>query len=97
MLLFNMIKSWKHKGLKHFYETGSTSGIQPNHQKRLKIILQRLNGAIRAGDMNTPGMKFHHLTGAYKGSYSVTVNKNWRIIYAFEGRDAILVDYLDYH
>jgi len=97
MLSFVMIKSWKHKGLKRFYEIGSASGIQPHHQKRLKIILQQLNAAIRASDMNVPGMKFHLLTGNYKGAYSVAVDKNWRVIYAFEGQDAILVDYLDYH
>jgi hypothetical protein len=24
-------------------------------------------------------------------------NKNWRLTFAFDGRDAILVDYVDYH
>lgn len=28
---YNMIKSWKHKGLKKFFETGSKAGIQPRH------------------------------------------------------------------
>ena len=92
-----MIKSWKHKGLRDFFETGRTSGIKVDHNKRLKIILQRLNAAIRPEDMNTPGMKFHGLKGEEKGFYSVIVNKNWRIIFKFDGQDAILVDYLDYH
>jgi proteic killer suppression protein len=92
-----MINTWNHKGLKRFYEIGDTSGIQVIHQKRLKIILQRLNVAVRPEDMNTPGMRFHHLSGNYKGFYSVTVNKNWRIIYAFKEGNVILVDYLDYH
>lgn len=38
-----MIKSWKHKGLKAFYETGKTSGIINTHTKKLKVILQLLN------------------------------------------------------
>lgn len=92
-----MIKTWKHKGLQLFFSTGHVSGIRPEHSTRLKIILQRLNAAICPKDMNTPGMKFHHLTGKLKGYYSVTVNKNWRIIFKFEGQDAILVNYLDYH
>lgn len=92
-----MIKSWKHKGLKRFFETGETSGIQPIHRIRLKIILQRLNAAVQAGDMNTPGMRFHRLTGRLKGHFSVTVNKNWRVVFKFEKDHAILVDYLDYH
>jgi proteic killer suppression protein len=92
-----MIKSWKHKGLRRFFETGSTAGIQSAHQERIKIILQRLNAAIRPEDMNTPGMAFHPLKGNLKGYFAVTVRSNWRIIFKFEGEDAILVNYLDYH
>jgi len=73
------------------------TGIRPDHSKRLKIILPRLNAAVRPEDMNTPGLRFHRLTGGMRGFYSVVVNKNWRIIFKFEGQDAILVDYLDYH
>jgi toxin HigB-1 len=46
--------------------------------------------------MNLPGWSFHKLEGALQGHYAVTVNKNWRLTFAFEGTDAILVDYLDY-
>lgn len=92
-----MIKSWKHKGLRNFFQTGSMAGIQAPHETKLKIILQRLNAAIKADDLNLPGMRFHPLKGKDKDYFSVTVNGNWRIIYKFEGNDAILVDYLDYH
>jgi len=92
-----VIKTWKHKGLKRFFETGNKSGIQAVHEKKLKIILQRLSGAIRPEDMNTPGMKFHKLTGNLFGFYSVSVNGNWRIIFKFKGQNAEEVDYIDYH
>lgn len=92
-----MIKSWQHKGLRKFYETGSTAGIQATHKERLKIILQRLNAAIHPEDMNTPGMWFHQLQGKMKEFYSVAVNANWRVIFKFENQDAILVNYIDYH
>ncbi len=92
-----MITSWKHKGLKKFFETGSTAGIQVKHELRLKVILQYLNAAVKADDLNLPGMKFHKLKGTLKGNYSVSVSGHWRVIYKFEGEDAILVDYLDYH
>jgi plasmid maintenance system killer protein len=40
-------------------------------------------------------------TGAYrfelKDHCAITVNGNWRMIFMFDGADAILVDYLDYH
>ena len=47
--------------------------------------------------MNAPGWRFHALSGDKKGFFSVTVNGNWRIIFRFDGKDAELVDYLDYH
>lgn len=68
MLRYNihMIKMWKHKGLKNFFETGLKAGIQPAHSTRLKIILQRLNAAVNADDLNLPGMRFHPLKGREK-------------------------------
>ena len=92
-----MIKSWQHKGLKNFYETGSKAGIQPKHAKILSILLLQLASAISAEDMNTPGNDFHILHGTLKGYYAVKVSGNWRLIFQFKGEDAILVDYLDYH
>jgi len=92
-----MIKTWQHKGLKQFYDTGSKAGIKPEHAKRLKLILQFLDAATKPEDMNLPKMQFHGLSGGLAGYYTVSVNGNWRVIFQFEGQDAILVDYLDYH
>lgn len=92
-----MIKSFLHKGLKTFFETGKKSGIQPHHAPRLARQLARLDLAKHADDMNVPGWRLHPLTGELNGHYSVTVNGNWRITFRFEGEDVILVDYQDYH
>lgn len=92
-----MILTWKHKGLERFSKTGNKAGIIPAHEKRLKIILQRLNAAITPEDMNTPGMDFHLLLGKLKGFYSVSVNGNWRIIFKFINDNAFDVNYIDYH
>ena len=92
-----MIISWKHKGLRVFFQTGVCSGIQAKHQTKLKIILQLLDAATQPKDMDLPGMRFHPLKGELKNHYSVTVNANWRVIFTFTGNDATLVDYLDYH
>lgn len=92
-----MIKSWKHKGLKKFYQTGNASGIIPEHAYRLKVILQLLNVASSAKQMDVPSMNFHKLKGKLKDYYAVTVRANWRVIFQFEGQHAVLVNYLDYH
>jgi len=92
-----MIKSFRHRGLKEFYETGSKRGIQPGHAQKLGRILDRLDASATPQDMNLPGYRLHSLTGQEKDMWSVTVNGNWRVTFCFEGQDAILVDYLDYH
>ena len=92
-----MIKTWKHKGLRLFYNTGSKAGIFAEHAKRLTVILQLLDAAEEADALNIPGFYFHKLTDKLKGFYSVRVSGNWRVIFQFEGKDATLVDYLDYH
>ncbi len=90
-----MIKSFRHKGLKAFYSTGSKAGIQAKHADRLRLILARLDAAYEAEDMDLPGLRLHKLTGDLKGYWAVDVSGNWRIIFKFEGHDAHVVDYLD--
>jgi len=92
-----MIKTFRHKGLQVFFETGSKAGIQPHHAGKLRILLTTLDSAKRTDDMNALGWKLHPLTGNLDGHYSVTVNGNWRLTFTFDGENAELVDYLDYH
>lgn len=92
-----MIKSFKHKGIKQFFEKGSTAGIQAAHAPRLAAMLRRLDVAAGAQDMNLPGWGLHPLKGALKGHFSVWVSGNWRLTFRFDGTDAELVDYQDYH
>jgi len=54
-----MIKAFRHKGLKRFFDTGSVAGIQPHHTKRLRMQLVALDTAITIEDMEIPGFKLH--------------------------------------
>ena len=92
-----MIQSFKHKGLERFFVKGSTSGIQSAHSKRLRLILGRLHAATAPQDMDLPGLFFHQLSGKYRGRFLVRVNGNWRVTFKFDGPDASIVDYEDYH
>ena len=47
--------------------------------------------------MNITGWKLHPLKGELVDHWAVKVNGNWRLTFTFEGEDAILVDYQDYH
>ena len=92
-----MIQNFRHKGLKLFFETGSTAGIQATHAAKLGRMLNRLNVATDAQAMNLPGWKLHPLKGALSGHWSVWVSGNWRLTFTFVGEDPELVDYQDYH
>jgi proteic killer suppression protein len=92
-----MIKSFRHKGLKKLYDTGNQRGVKPEHAKRLKLILARLDASQSHQDMNLPGLNLHPLKGDYKGFWAVSVSGNWRVIFRFEDNRAIDIDYLDYH
>lgn len=93
-----MIKSFHHKGLQLFFETGSKAGIQAIHASRLSRMLARLNASTDANGMNLPGWKLHPLKGkALKKHFSVWISGNWRMTFAFDGADAVLVNYQDYH
>jgi proteic killer suppression protein len=91
------IRTFKHKGLKKLFDTGSKAGIQPAHAKRIEYILDLLNAVQEAKNMNFPGSRFHPLIGNLKGFYSIWVNGNWRIIFRFENGEAKDVDLIDYH
>ena len=92
-----MLKSYRHKGIKQFAETGSKAGIQPEHADRLRRLLSALDAASSAANMNAPGYGLHPLKGDMAGHWAVRVSGNWRLTFAFDGEDAILVDYKDYH
>ena len=92
-----MIKNFRHKGLEAFYSKGSKAGIQAKHAERLRLVLARLDAAGEPRDMNLPGLRLHRLTGRLKGYWAVDISGNWRVIFRFEKKDIIDVDYLDYH
>ena len=92
-----MIKSFRHKGLKRFYSTGSTVGIQPDHSRKLRMQLAALDTATSIEDMDIPGFRLHSLKGKGKGRWSISVNGNWRMTFEFQDGNAYILDYEDYH
>ncbi len=92
-----MIKSFKHKGLRDYYETGSTKGIQVIHEQKIRLILGALDAAKKIEVLNIPSFRLHKLKGDMKNLYSITVQANWRITFEFKDEDVYIVDYQDYH
>lgn len=92
-----MIKSIRHKGLRRYYETGRTAGINPAHAGKLRLQLAALDTAKKIEDMDIPGFRLHSLKGDRKGQWSMTVSGNWRLTFEFIDGNVYLVDYEDYH
>jgi proteic killer suppression protein len=92
-----MIQPFRHAGLEEFFLTGSKAGIQPAHATKLRRQLTLLNTAKNANRTDVPGWDLHPLKGKLADRWSIKVNGNWRMIFAFENENAVLVDYLDYH
>lgn len=92
-----MIRSFAHKGLSLFFNTGSSKGIQAMHAGRLRLILGLLDAAKSVDDMGAPGLALHALKGDRKGAWAVTVQANWRVTFRFVDGGAEVVDYEDYH
>jgi len=92
-----VIKSFRHKGIEKFFRFGSKAGIQAKHAAKLRRQLARLDASTMPEDMDIPGWKLHSLKGGLENHWSVWVNGNWRLTFSFEGEDAVLVDYQDYH
>lgn len=92
-----MIVSFTHKGLKLFYEKGDASKLQSQHVSKIRLILTRLDAVKTPEELNVPGYGLHQLKGNLKNSWSVKVDKNYRIIFKIENEQVQEIDYIDYH
>lgn len=92
-----MIKSFRHKGLKRFHERDDRSLVRPDLRKQVQSVLSLLEAADSPEGMRVAKYKLHKLKGDRKNYWSVTVNRNWRIIFRFESGNAYDVEMIDYH
>jgi proteic killer suppression protein len=92
-----MIRSFRSKPLRAFWEKSDGSKIAPQLHARIARRLDALNGASIPEDMNIPGFDFHSLGGDRKGTYSVHVNGPWCITFRWDGHDAVDVNLENYH
>lgn len=92
-----MIKSFRHRGLKRFFEDGDPRRLPRDMLDRISLILARLEKAKTLEVMNVHSYHLHELQGDRKGTWSVTVRRNWRITFGFDNGHAFDVNFEDYH
>ena len=92
-----MIKSIRHKGLGNFYFKGGAKGLNASHLRRIRLFLDHLEVISHPDEMDFPGSGFHPLVGNRQDQYALTINRNWRMVFEWDGEDVINVDLVDYH
>ncbi len=92
-----MIKSIRHKGLKLFFEKGSTKGILVDHADCLRDRLTVLDASTCLDDIAAGNWGLHPLTGKLKGQHAIKVSGNWRLFFEFRDGNVYLLNYDDYH
>jgi len=92
-----MIRTFKSKALRLFYEDDDRSKLPPDMVERIRTVLSALDAVGSPEDMDQPSFRFHALKGDLKGHFSVTVRANWGIIFKFADGNALGVDFIDYH
>ena len=94
-----MKASIRHKALQQFWEKGDSSKIPADQRNKIRLILDTLNDLTAMPQDLLPfrNWRVHQLSGNYTGYWSLTVKENWRIIFKFEGKNVLDLDYLDYH
>ena len=91
-----MIKSFDHKGLKLFFETGNKKSIIQNHSKKLQILLTSLD-LVENVEQIYLFSGCHELKGDLLGRYAIKVTGAWRLHFEFIEGNIHVVDYENYH
>lgn len=92
-----MIVSFRHKGLRRFFEDDDRSKLSPELVERIRDLLTALDSARSIKELDRPSFRLHALKGDLKGYWAVTVRANWRVIFRIDDGDVSNVDLVDYH
>ncbi|MCA9880973.1 MAG: type II toxin-antitoxin system RelE/ParE family toxin [Thermomicrobiales bacterium] len=95
-----MIAGFRDGWLEAFYVSDRRSrNIPPDLESRLFRRLQMIDDATCDQDLRVPPSNhFEKLRGSLEGYYSVCVNKQWRLIFRWDGSQGEAKDlYLDDH
>jgi len=65
---------------------------------KARRLLDQLNAANNAEVLRIPpGNRLEKLGGGLQEHWSIRINRQWRVIFQWEGQDAVNVQIVDYH
>ena len=93
-----MIRSFGDKETEKLFNGQSPKKIESNIQRKAFRQLVQIHISKNLIDLNTPpGNRLHALKGDLKDYYSISINKQWRIIFQWDQGHAYEVEVVDYH
>jgi toxin HigB-1 len=93
-----MIRSFRCKKTQKLYEEGECDRQFRAFQRAAEKALRRLEAAEELHDLrNPPSNRFETLKGDRKGQYSIRVNDQWRLCFAWSDKGPEDVELVDYH
>lgn len=76
----------------------ATKGFPPELRRAARRKLQYLHEAADLRDLTMPpGNRLESLKGSLKGSHSIRINDQWRVVFRWSGGNAFDVRVVDYH
>jgi plasmid maintenance system killer protein len=94
------LRNIEHRGLRRLIEKDDPSGLSSAAVDKIRNIvsfLLEMNDVSELRDV--PSWRVHQLTGERKGTWSITVTRNWRITFRIDRQQGEIIDlnYEDYH
>ena len=79
-------------------KTKATRSFPPELRRVARRKILFLHDVAELRDLRIPpGNKLEALRGNRKGSHSIRINDQWRVVFAWKGSDAYDVEIVDYH
>jgi toxin HigB-1 len=94
------IRNVIHQGLKRFIERNDPSRLAPVVVEKVRNIVSFLQDMQDVRELrDVASWKVHQLTGDRKGTWSLSVTRNWRMTFSIDraAGEIVDLDYEDYH
>lgn len=93
-----MIRSFADKDTERVWQRNHVRQFGPELQRTAHRKLLMLDAAETVGDLLIPpGNRLEQLHGNRRGQYSIRINDQWRICFAWSANGAEDVEIIDYH
>jgi proteic killer suppression protein len=95
-----VIRSFADQAAEDIYNGINSKAARKIDRRVWPVVVRKLdilNASTSLNDLKSPGSRLEKLRGEWAGCWSVRVNDQYRIVFRFDGGDAMDVRCLDVH